>query len=683
MIPLSSLHEFEGSHKTKKMKKIFVVAAFITSQLSAQDSASVLTDVTVTANKFHTKTTETGKVVHIISRQDIERAGSRDLSQLLNEQGGMYINGANSNPGKDKNIYLRGARVEYTLVTIDGVPVYDASGIGNNFDIRQIPLEQVERVEILKGSQGTLYGSDAIAGVINIITRKGGQRPFQFSGSASTGSLDGVNSNQFFLLDTKKFNAAVSGRKDKFDYNVSGSHYSTDGISEARGSNAAPRYEDDAFSQNSFQASLGLQASSTWRLQPYLRYSAIRADLDQQPFVDEKDFSGLNKNLQTGINSQLSLKKGQLHIAYNFNNTSRDYTDDSTESQNGFFKYSNYLYESSEHFGEIFVVWPFKSWKLTTGLDLRSAAADYASDVVYQPSPFSPPGPVHAEQGRDSVRHQQGALYTAFNYHNPAGLNLETGARMNLHSEYGSHFALNVNPSYNLSNRLKIFANFSTGYRTPSLYQLFSEFGNKELEPETSVNIEGGLQVFSKDARANLRATWFNRKISDVMAFYVDPVSFRAMYINQDQQDDHGIEVDAGFRISEKLQLKAFYAWVDGEITTKTNGKDTSYYNLIRRPKSSFSLHAGSQLTSRLYISTLLQAIGKSKDIYYPPFTFAPAEIELDDYVLLHFYMEYGFHKNKLKAFADIRNLTGKTYSEVHGYTTPGFNWYVGLRASF
>src|SRR5690348_8201696 len=136
---------FSGSSHLKiltVMRKIFAVAAMIiSSQLFAQDSSKLMDEVTLTASKFSTKTTQTGKVVTLITRQDIEHAGSRDLAQVITELGGVFINGFNSNLGKEKNIYLRGAKVDYTLITIDGVPVYDASGIGSNFDIRNISID--------------------------------------------------------------------------------------------------------------------------------------------------------------------------------------------------------------------------------------------------------------------------------------------------------------------------------------------------------------------------------------------------------------------------------------------------------------------------------------------------------------------------------------------------------------
>src|SRR5687767_4588334 len=214
-------------------KKIFVLAAMIIcSRLQAQieDSTGKLMDeVIFTANKYPNKTSLTGKVLTIITRQELERSGGRTLAQVLNEQPGLYINGANSNPGKDKSVFLRGARSEHTLITIDGVPVYDPSGIGSNFDIRNMPIDNIERIEILKGSQSTLYGSDAIAGVINIITRKPDARSFTSSGVFSYGS------NQTF-----RGYIGISGNSNIIDYNASYTYYRTRGIDEAVNKNNKP-----------------------------------------------------------------------------------------------------------------------------------------------------------------------------------------------------------------------------------------------------------------------------------------------------------------------------------------------------------------------------------------------------------------------------------------------------------
>jgi len=232
-----------------KKKFLFVAACIISSPLLAQDSTRVsfLDEVVFTANKYPNKTSLTGKVLTIISRQQLEKSGGKDLAQILNEQAGLVINGANSNAGKDKTVFLRGAAGEHTLITIDGIPVYDPSGIGNNFDIRNISIDNIDRIEILKGSQSTLYGSDAIAGVINIITKKASQKLISTTGAVSYGSNE-----------TFRGNLGVSGRKGMMDYTAGYTYYNTKGINEAVAK--TPGLTDlDAYTQNSFQASVGIQ----------------------------------------------------------------------------------------------------------------------------------------------------------------------------------------------------------------------------------------------------------------------------------------------------------------------------------------------------------------------------------------------------------------------------------------
>ncbi len=410
------------------MKKFFVVTALlIGSQLQAQQDTASLENVTVTATKYSTKTTETGKVVITISRQQIEKAGSRDLAQVITELGGIFINGYTNNAGKEKNIYVRGGKVDYTLITIDGVPVYDASGIGSNFDIRYIPIDNVERVEILKGSQGTLYGSDAIAGVINIITRKGGSKPFSIKGTAHYGSYN-----------TWRGNAGVNGAVKNFDYNIGYSHFSTKGFSEAKQPyNATTKFDRDGYHQNAVQAGFGVQAAKAFRIQPYIRYSKNSGALDNDAFVDEMDFNYDAKNLQTGVKNSIGFGKGIVNVLYQFNTTNRSYLDDSVQSRNGFYIYNQSAYKAAEHFAEAFLVYPLNAFKLTFGSDFRTSNTDYNS---VQKSPFSTN---KTERNGDSVMQKQAGIYAALNYAT-GNFNIEGGGRYNNHSEYGSNFAFNI-----------------------------------------------------------------------------------------------------------------------------------------------------------------------------------------------------------------------------------------------
>lgn len=647
-------------------RKIFVVAAMIIcSQLPAQDSTQ-LDEVIITANKYPSKTSLTGKVVTVISKEQLEKSGGKDLSQILSEQAGVYIGGANSNAGKDKSLYLRGARIDHTLITIDGVPVYDASGIGSNFDIRNLSVNLVERIEILKGSQSTLYGSDAIAGVINIITKKNISKPFAADGLLSYGSNSSFRSN-----------AGINGKTGVVDYNLSYSFFDTKGINESVSNTA--NADKDGFQQNSLQAGLGIQAGKQIRIQPYFRYNKIEGDIDQGAFTDELDYTYTQKSYQAGVRNEFFWGKTKLNLLYNFNHIDRLYIDDSVKSRNGFDTWSRGSYKGDEHFIDAFVTVPIGNGvsKFTGGVDYRNSNTDQEfSSVGFF-------GPYASKYSSDSLTQNQLGVYAALNVNAVSGFNLELGNRINIHSEYGSNYVFNINPSYLLNKNWKLFANLSSGYRTPSLYQLFSEYGNKELNPESAITAEAGIQFFSGDKKLNSRLTVFSRNVKNVLFFYFNPSTFQAQYINQDKQKDYGAELELVFKPSKNISLKTFYSFVDGEITTAQNGKDTSYFNLIRRPKHSAGLNAGISITRKLFVSSNLSWFGKRKDAYFDAMTFQTVNVILKSYLLLDVYAEYAMCKNKIKIFADLRNLTGSKYFEIAGFNTLRFNGYGGVRFAF
>lgn len=652
-------------------KNLFVLAAVIISnQLSAQNkdtAATSLDEVVITANKYPNKTSLTGKVVTIITRQQIEQSGARDLSQVLTLQTGLYTGGANSNTGKDKSIYLRGGRIDHTLITIDGVPVYDPSGIGSNFDIRNLSLNTVERIEILKGSQSTLYGSDAIAGVINIITRK----PLQKAAGGDMVLSYGSN-------DNFKGQTNISGRRGNIDYTAGYSYEHTRGINETVNNTNNPITDRDGYTQQSLQLKLGIKVLPKWKAQPFFRYGKINGDIDQGAFTDELDYTYTQKSWQTGLRNEIELGKTKLTLLYQYNNIDRSYTDDSVKSRNGFDTWSNGSYKGHEHFVDAFVHTSLSgSLKWTTGLDFRASQ----SDQLYKSIGFF--GPYSTEYGADSLRQHQLGIYSALNWNSRQGLNIEAGGRVNIHSEYGSKMVFNLNPSWLINNKWKLFANLSSGFRTPSLYQLFSEYGNPELKPESAVTGEAGLQYFSKQPGFTGRITGFVRNVKDVIFFYYNPLTFQSQYINQDKQKDHGLELEAGYSFKKGVSIRAWYTYVTGEITTQRAGKDTTYFNLLRRPKSSAGISVSWKLNSRLQVNSNLLLVGKREDAYFDNNTFSTVSVTLKSYALWDLYTEYAFPKQKLKLFADLRNITHSKYTEVSGFNSLGFNAYGGLRFAF
>ena len=646
-------------------KKIFIAAAvLISSYAQAQDSTKLLDEVVITATKFPLKTSATGKVLNVITQEELQKAGGRDITQLITEKTGVYINGFNSNIGKDKSVYVRGANPAFTLITIDGIPVYDASGIGGNFDLRNMAIDNVERIEILKGSQSTLYGSDAIAGVINIITKKGGTKALGVNGLASYGSNN-----------TFRGNMGVNGTKDKIDYSVNYSNTTTKGINETISVNG----DRDGYNQSSIQVNIGFKATNKVYLQPFFRYTQVNGDIDQGAFTDEQDYTYKQKSTQLGIKSAVDLNKGKLNILYSHNIIDRVFIDDSIKSRNGFDAYSKGAYKGKEHYIEAFAGIDLnKTVKLTVGGDFRASN----SDQLYNSIGFF--GPFKTALGKDSLKQNQVGLYVAATIATQKGFNIEFGNRLNIHSEYGSNYVFNINPSYLINNKVKLFTNLSSGYRVPSLYQLYSEYGNKQLKPEASLNTELGVQYFSKNNQFNARVVYYNRTIKDVMFFYFNSTTFQAQYINQDKQKDNGLELEAAYTGVKNLSLKGFFNFVDGNISTKTGaGKDTTFFNLLRRPKTSFGLNIGYQVTKQLYVSTNIAAFGKREDAYFDNTTFTTKYVTLQNYALLNLYTQFSFNKNKVTVFVDVRNILDSDYIEVSGYNALGTTFFGGVRFNF
>ena len=157
------------------MKKVFigVAAVIFSSSLSAQqDSVKLLDEATVTANKFEQKQSTTGKVITVIIKDQLDKSTGKTLSQVLNEQAGVVVNGSLNNLGSIQTVFTRGASTGRTLILIDGIPMYDPTMIYNEGDLNLFSINEIERIEVCRGAQSTLYGSDAVAGVINIITIK-------------------------------------------------------------------------------------------------------------------------------------------------------------------------------------------------------------------------------------------------------------------------------------------------------------------------------------------------------------------------------------------------------------------------------------------------------------------------------------------------------------------------------
>ena len=641
--------------------KIIVALLIITSNnLYAQDTAKTLDEIIITATKSPIKQSETGKVVNIITQAQLQKSFGKSLSQALNQAPGITINGAENNLGTNQTIYTRGSSSSNTLILLDGIPLYDASGIGNEFDLNNFALDNVERIEILKGAHSTLYGSDAVAGVINIISKKGEKKPFNLKVNLSAGSYD-----------TYKAAVSISGTNGKGQtYFVSYNKIYSKGFSSAYDSTGTKNFDKDGFNQDVFQLNYGFKPYEKTTVRLFGRYNNNRADIDAGAFADDKDYAYKNDNTMAGASFDYKLNNGLVRFQYNYNRYNRNLTDDSTYI-GGYFNFQQGKYNSSSHFAELYTSLNVsKNVELLAGVDYRNNSTSQL--YIYLPDYGFPA----LELSADSAKTNQFSGYASVNVKSGEGFNIELGSRWNHHSIYGTNYTSSINPFFLLNDHYKIYAGISSGYRAPSLYQLYSEYGNKDLKPETTTSFEAGVQYFSD--KINARATGFIRDGKEVFLFYSDPVTNASNYINGDKQHDYGVETEATINFTGKFSASVNYTYVNGEISTKNNfsEKDTSFFNLYKRPKNTFNLSLNYQPTENLFVSTHLKTVSKS---FEPQYMAAP--FELKGYYTLGFYGQYKYDK-KFSIFADLQNLTGQKYFETRGFNTKGFNANGGVRIS-
>ncbi len=644
------------------MKKHFFVlaAGMIGSQLQAQQDSTSLEEVVITSNKYPKKQSETGKVITIISREQLEKSGGRTLGELLNTVSGTTIIGANNISGTNQTVSIRGASAGNVLILLDGIPVNDPSVISNYFDLNFITSGQVERIEILKGGQSTLYGSDAVAGVINIISKKPATGTFNIYGDLTGGSYNTLQQNLGF---------STRGKQTDLSFNYT--HLGSDGFSTAYDENKTGQFDRDGIEQNTINGRLGFQVSPAIKVTFFSSYSRYKTDLDASAFKDDRDYTGLNKNTQAGTSIVYKHKLGSLHATYNYNRAQRLYVDEPGHISNPFSSYSRADYTGRTHFAEVYNSWLLKNMEILAGADYRFNNTDQSYYSTGSFGPYMAP-PLSAKMNQFSP-------YVSLLYKNNKGFSTELGGRWNKHSEYGNNFTFTFNPSYAISSKLKVFANLYSAFKTPTLYQLFDAFaGNAGLKPEKGLIAEAGTAVtVAKTFR--LRVVGFYRNTDDAIVYTFNPSTFESKYLNVSKQKNYGAEFEMNYS-KGKLSMDANYTYTDGETTSAFDGtgrpigKDTTYFNLYRIPKHAINLSMGAQVTKAIFIRAQARSFSKREEFIYG----SSPEI-LKAYTTIDLYGEYKFDK-VFRLFLDLKNITNKEYFDIRGYNSRRFNFTTGVR---
>lgn len=627
-------------------KKFFMVAAVcFSSQLYAQeDTTKNLDEVVVTATRQPVKQSQTGKVVTVITPEQIEKSSGKTIGQLLNEQVGITINGALNNLGSTQSVFMRGAAIGRTLILIDGIPAYDPSLINNEFDLNLLSLSNVESIEICRGAQSTLYGSDAVAGVINIITtKKEVDKLFNVKASAGIGSFQ-----------TFRGNVQLFGKAGKLSYSARYTHLNSRGFSAAYDSSKTKDFDKDKYNGNVASAMLQYQISPDLSVKSYIQQGYYKNDIDAGIFNDEKDFITKNKNLMAGAGFQYNKPNVSITGNYQYSDIVRNYFNDSADIA-GFTKYATDDYFGKNQFIELFAnINLSNNFKLLQGADYRFSNMNqqYFSISIFDPNPY-------ISSTKDTVQ-SQASLYASLFYTGcKEKLNVELGGRLNVHSRYGSNRTFTFNPSYRITDQYRVFGSIATGYKAPSLYQLYSFSGKLDLQPEEATTYEIGMQQSSHKFKN--RIVYFNRHIKNGIDF--DYINFT--YFNFIKQRVNGIELESSITPINNLNLSVNYTYLNAKERTQSRETfaDTTYSYLLRRPEHNFNINAGYQFDNGLFVSVAGKYVSNRFDVggYQQP------DVQLDNYFLLNAYASYTL-KKYIKLFVDAQNITNKRFFDLRGF---------------
>lgn len=639
--------------------KMFAVLAFgmsiyaVSQQLPSAvetDSTKVeqLEEVVVTDSKFNLKRENSGKVITKITQQELQRLQGKSIAEIINSTAGIEINGTRSNAGQNLNYYIRGGRNRQVLILIDGIAVTDPSQIANDYDLRLLNPDQVESIEILKGAASTLYGSGAATAVINIKLKKASNDKIGATFQSVFGTNQSSNEKDFRIEDFRN-SISINGTLNKFSYLASFGNQYTDGLSAI--SNGI---ESDAYNAINGNVKLGYLFSKNFKMNAYASFDTFKADFDDAFSGIDTDDISKSDQYRIGIAPEFGYENGSITLNAAYNNVEREIVSSFPSRFN-----------AESFIGDIYNRYNFNdSFYTVLGVNAQENTMESFS-IPYGGTDFMQS--INPEIATFTIIDP----YANMVYTSEFGLNINAGARLNNHSEYGSHFVYSLNPSFKKTfdfGYIKGLASYSTAYITPSLYQLFEPtYGNLDLQPEENTTIEVGAEMRIKD-KATFSIVYFNREEKNFIDF-IDLGGFVYQYKNVEEQfTASGVEFTANYKFTSKLTLNA----------NATYTKVADDLNL-RIPELKANARLDYQICDVTFLSLSYQFNDDRRDTVFNNDTFMNDDITLKSFSLLDVYISHKLVKNKLTVFANLTNLLNEEYIELFGYSTKGRNVNLGI----
>ena len=635
------------------MQKIIASTLLIVgfnAQAHAQDklpnNSIELPRVVVTATRTETPETEIGTAMTVITAKDIADKHINNVADALRTVPGLDVVRTGA-AGQQTSVFMRGANSNHTLVLVDGVEMNDPSSPTGAFDFAFLQTDNIERIEVVRGAASAAFGSDAIGGVINIITKKGAGKT-QLTGIAEGGSFA-----------TWKTGANISGGTERVNYSFDASRLETAGFSSADKNlgNALP----NGYRNTNLSGRGGFKVNEALDLGVTLRYGQGKSFLDNGggKGADDPNFSGTFTELFTRGFGHLKLFDGfwEQTVGVAYSRTDRG-NKNAVDPLNNFSSASTNLGEKIK-------------------LDYQNIFHVHKTNTIM----------LGIEEEADSLSSFASSDYPAWAYSSSASIPLKTmntlgyylqdqiklfdrsfttlGVRYDDNNRFGGHETWRINELYTIKETaMRLKANYGTGFKAPTLNQLYDTIygtGNLNLKPETSQGWDVGIEqdVFKKFSTVGM--SYFENAFSNLIQANAAP------YVNQNVNKArvNGIETFMEMRPLTDLTLRSSYTYQDAKDLDTGN-------QLLRRPRNKASFDSDYRFLEKAHVHVNVLMVGQKADY----------DSTVAGYVMLNFAGSYDVHKN-VQIFGRIDNVLNKQYQEVYGYGTSSVAGYGGVKLSY
>jgi vitamin B12 transporter len=632
----------------RKLLLFFGTTILPWSPAAAQDSAApdqpvVIAEppretlITVVATGTRETIHETGQPVTVIGHDEIEAVQGGDLTRVLERAPGVTLS-RNGGPGAYTGLSLRGAEPDQLLVMVDGIRVADPAAPAAGYDFANLLPAGIGKIELLRGSNGTIWGSQAIGGVLAAWTRFAPG----LEASAEGGSRD-----------TAYLTALGGVEQGALQLTANAAWYRTGGFSAA-----ANGSEPDGFDQWQAGGYAKLGIAPGLRLRGALHYADARVDLDGYPAPDYllADTAEYQKTHLLSALAGFEYFRDwglQLTGAWSSSDTRRDHFDPATGSAPS--------YRTHGHSDRLDArgVWSSDAWHLWFGGESEWSWFDGSFDARHHARLMG----AYAQAGRTFA----------------GALTVNAGARVADHSRFGSAVTLGADASWDLGHGWYLRASYGEGFKAPSLFQLYSDYGNQALRPERSTSVDLGVSLGDRNEAPYLSLTLFRRDSEDLVAF----VSCFGMtagicagrpygtYDNLGRARAQGVELEGLYEVAEGLSARLAWSYVETE--DRTPGSPEFGNTLARRPRNALSLGAEWRVAD--------QGPTLGADLRWSSASFDDAAntVRLAPYAVLDLTARWPVTR-MVELYGRIENAWNERYQTAAGYASPPRGAFAGAR---